>query len=156
MASNKMDDICRNCSLKMTPKILPKEMQLILKLLLVVSAICFLVFCITSNSFGDTKSMPEVNLRAMKCEFDESVICRVKYPFSGIAVEVSCSFLDRIRILNAVLDHLRLSLLRRIHSKEWKNLSDSETIKFIGGSDDNFLQKLENFSQIETVCLPFA
>lgn len=49
-----------------------------------------------------------------------------------------------------------LARWRRRQSKEWKNISTSANIRFIGGADDDFLQQLENFSQVETVYLLWA
>lgn len=136
----------------------PKQLHFFLKILSIASIICLLLlFYEMPNILREIKPMHVLKLRAAnleKCEFDESVIRRVKFPFRGIAIDSSCPFLDRIRLFNAALDHIRLAHLRR-HSKEWKNISSSENIKLIGGADDNFLQQLENFSQNETVFLPW-
>jgi hypothetical protein len=91
-----------------------------------------------------------------ECHFDERVIRRVKHPFNEIAIDVSCPFLDRVRVFNEALDHLRLEHLSRRHSKQWRNISALKNIKLIGGADDDFLQQLDNFSQIEAVFLPWT
>lgn len=140
-------------------RIMPKHARFILKVLFIASLVCLLVlFYQKQNLVEQIKTISVSKLDAAKaenCNFDEGVISRVKFPFSGIAIEVYCLFRDRVRVFNAALDRLRLAHLRRRHSKEWSNISAYENIKFRGTADDDFLQRLENFPQIETVFLPW-
>src|SRR6218665_855714 len=152
MAINKSNENVNKCSLKISSTTNANGLRLILHLTPIVSLICLLLLL-----YNKPTSFLKLHATISgECEFHQRVIRRVKHPFSGVAIEVSCRFLDQVRVFNAALDHLRLDLLSMRHSKDWRNISHSENIKLIGGADEIFLQQLGNFSQVQTVFLPWA
>src|SRR6218665_2756987 len=95
--------------MKLSPEYALKRPRLLLKLLFMVSVVCLAVlFYKMTNIRRQTMSLSAMKLRTKsdECDFDERVVCRVRFPFTGIAIEVFCSFLDRVHVFNAALSYV--------------------------------------------------
>lgn len=95
------------------------------------------------------------NRRASMIQCDSSLMHHMNPPFSGLAVEAKLPFLDRVHLYNEALHQLRLAHLRKTEYDKWENISSPDKMQVIGGAEDSFLHQLGNFTQIETLFLPW-
>src|SRR6218665_1577451 len=97
----------------------------------------------------------QIQLSSSWCHRAEPILQEIILPFSAFVLQRCGHLFERIQLLNAGLERIRIQRFMPDNETQDWNINAPDQLKLLAEWNESFFQELSNYSQVTTVILPW-